>query len=166
MFGNGVYFGKYTLDYEARNSLPGVRIYDELVAVRKVEELMQKGIEVLESIENKNDNLVKLILLAKFIRNSCRTVINIKDHFIAKQKLTIAGSKENATKLINEIENILLREKENVLDTIPIVQLDSRLGWEPSMDYTTDEKGLRWKLRQLDYELKYQIPKYRTANSL
>ena len=166
MFGSGVYFGKYTLDNEARNSLPGVRIFDELNAVKKVEDFMQQGIVVLENIENKNDNLEKLILLAKFIRNSCRSVINIKEHFIAKQKLTIAGSKENATKLIDELESILLRERENVLDTIPVVELDSRLGWEPSMDYTTDKKGLEWKLRQLDYELNFKIPTYRKANAL
>ena len=61
---------------------------------------------------------------------------------------------------------ILLKEKENVLDTIPIVKLDSRLGWEPSMDYTTDEKALKWKLRQLDYELNIKLAMYRKANSL
>ena len=165
-FGNGVYFGTYTLDNEGRNSLPGVRIFDELIAVKKVEELMDKGIKVLEDIPTKNDNLEQLILLAKFIRNSCRTVINLKNHYIVKQRLTIAGDKDTANRLIDEMENILLAEKANVLDTIPIVKLDSRLGWEPSMDYTTDEKGLKWKLRQLDYELSVKIPTYRKANSL
>ena len=63
------------------------------------------------------------------------------------------------------MEEILLRERENVLDTIPVVKLDSKLGWEPSMEYTTDEKGLRWKLRQLDYELNVKIKAYRKANS-
>ena len=166
MFGNGVYFGKYTPDSEGRNSLPGVRIYDELNAVKKVEELMDKGIAVLKNIQNKNDALERLILLAVFIRNSCRTVINVKEHFILKQKLTIAGSRKNAAEIIDGLENIVLREKENVLDTIPIVELDSRLGWEPSMDYTTDKKGLEWKLRQLDYELNIKIPTYRKANAL
>lgn len=166
MFGNGVYFGKYTLDSEGRNSLPGVRIFDELNAVKKVEELMNKGIEILKGIENKNDNLERLILLAIFIRNSCRTVINIKEHFILKQKLTIAGDRKTASKMIDDLEKIILKERENVLDTIPVVELDSRLGWEPSMDYTTDKKGLEWKLRQLDYELNFKIPTYRKANSL
>ena len=76
------------------------------------------------------------------------------------------GDKQNAQTLIDDIENIILKERENVLDTIPIVELDSRLGWEPSMEYTTDTKGLEWKLRQLDYELTYKIPAYRKANSL
>lgn len=166
MFGNGVYFGKYTLDNEGRNSLPGVRIYDELNAVKKVEEYLQKGIDVLESIENPNEKVEKLILLAKFMRNSCRTVINVKNHFILKQKLTIVGNKLDAGEIIDKLEQLLLRERQNVLDTIPIVEQDSRLGWEPSMDYTTDKKGLEWKLRQLDYELNFKIPTYRKANSL
>jgi hypothetical protein len=146
-----IYFGVYTADNEGRNSLPGVRIYDELKATVKVENFMQQGIEILEKIKNPNDKLSKLILLAKFIRNSCRTVINVKEHYITNQQLSIVGDKKKANELIDKMEEILLRERENVLDTIPVVKLDSRLGWEPSMEYTTDEKGLRWKLRQLDY---------------
>lgn len=166
LFGNSIYFGKYTLDSEARNSLPGVRLFDELKSVATVERLMCEGIEILESISNPNDNLLKLILLAKFIRNHCRTVIHVKQHFVLKQQLTIAKTKEAASKIIDDLEMILLKEKENVLDTIPIVKLDSRLGWEPSMDYTTDEKALKWKLRQLDYELNIKLAMYRKANSL
>lgn len=165
-FGNDIYFGKYTLDSEARNSLPGVRLFDELNSVVTVEKFMCEGVEILENIKEPNDNLLKLILLAKFIRNHCRTVINIKNHFILKQELTIAKTKENASRIIDQIEQLLLKEKQNVLDTIPIVKLDSRLGWEPSMDYTTDEKGLRWKLQQLDYELNIKLPTYKKANSL
>ena len=127
-FGNDIYFGKYTLDCEARNSLPGVRLFDELKAVVIVEKFMCEGIEILERIKEPNDNLLKLILLAKFIRNHCRTVMNIKNHFILKQELTIAKTKENASRIIDQIEQLLLKEKENVLDTIPIVKLDSLLG--------------------------------------
>ncbi|MBQ2719262.1 MAG: hypothetical protein IJF73_04260, partial [Clostridia bacterium] len=58
------------------------------------------------------------------------------------------------------------KERENVLATIPLVQLDSRLGWEPSMEYACDEDALRWKLDQLDYELNSFIPKTRAANAL
>ena len=34
------------------------------------------------------------------------------------------------------------------------------------MEYTTDEDGLRWKLRQIDYELTCTLPTYRKANRL
>jgi hypothetical protein len=80
--------------------------------------------------------------------------------------LSIAADAENAEKILNEIEVLLLQEKENVEATIPLVQADSRLGWEPSMEYTTDEEGLRWKLRQLEYELNVILPKFRKGNRL
>ena len=62
--------------------------------------------------------------------------------------------------------DLMSSERENVLDTLPLVRVDSRLGWEASMEYTTDETGLEWKLRQLDYELNFKIPTYRKANGL
>ena len=62
--------------------------------------------------------------------------------------------------------HICQEEKENVLATIPLVQCDSILGWEHSMEYVGDEPCLRWKLRQLDYELNCNLKDYRTANSL
>ena len=98
------------------------------------------------------------------MRNTCRTVLNVKRHYIAKQRLSVAGNREQADTLITEIEQIVYAERQNVLDTVPLVRVDSRLGWEPSMEYVTDEAGLEWKLRQLDYELTVKIPKYKKAN--
>ena len=166
MFGNQIYFGVYSPDLDAQNSLPGVRIFDEIKSIEKLKSFIGEGIELLERVKTPDTNLLKLINLAKFMRNTCRTVLNVKNHYIIKQKLSIAENKKSAEEMINGLEKIVLEEKENVLDTIPLVQGDSRLGWEPSMEYTTDEKGLRWKLRQLEYELTVKIPKYRKANTL
>ena len=49
---------------------------------------------------------------------------------------------------------------------IPAVQTDSRLGWEAMQDYLCDEEALRWKMRQIDYELNFELPKFRKSNSL
>lgn len=166
MFGNFIYFGVYTPDTDGQNSLPGVRIFDEIISIEKMEKFFNEGIAVLEQASTPNVAFLKLINLAKFIRNTCRTVLNVKKHYIAKQKLSVIGSKKEAEKQIKEIERIVLSERQNVLDTLPLVQVDSRLGWEASMEYTTDEKGLQWKLRQLDYELNIKIPTYKNANGL
>lgn len=166
MFGNAIYFGCYTPDNQGRISITGTRIYEEMKAVRKVEQLLQKGIDVLESISVRNDNLERLILLTKFMRNHCRTAYYLKKHYVLQQQLNVAKTREKANGVLREIEEILLAEKQNVLDTIPIVQMDSRLGWEASMGYTTDEKGLKWKLRQLDYELDFILPNYRKSNAI
>lgn len=165
MFGNGIYFEKYTPDGTGRNSLPGVRIYDEINAITKVRDLMKEGISIMEKIENPNDKLLKLINLGKFIYRSCITAINYKNFYILLKKLDIVGDKEEAGKILDKIEDLLLEERKNVEATIPIVQADSRLGWEPSMEYVADEKCLRWKLRQLDYVLDEPMKNFRRANS-
>ena len=166
MFGNHIYFSRYVPDVAGRNSLTGVRIFQEIRSAEKMRDLMLEGLQILKSCDDPNDNLEKLSGLAEFIYRTILTVLNVKRHYILKQKLSIAGQAENAENILKEIEAILLDEKENVLATIPLVQADSRLGWEPSMEYTTDEEGLRWKLRQLDYELSIILPKFRKGNRL
>ena len=42
---------------------------------------------------------------------------------------------------------------ENAKKVIPAVEVDSRLGWEPSMEYVCDPWHLDWKLRQMDHTL-------------
>lgn len=165
MFGNSIYFSSYTPDVNGRNSLPGVRIFDEIKSISKMIFLLNKGITVIDNAK-KNEELNKLIGIIKFMVNSCKTTINYKKFYINIQKLSIAKNKVRAGKIISEIEKILLIERENVLNTIPLVQNDSRLGYEPSMQYRTDEKGLRWKLKQIDFELNNTIPLYRKSNSL
>ena len=43
---------------------------------------------------------------------------------------------------------------------LPAVRLDSRLGWEPSMEYVCDEWHLDWKRRQMESTLR-EISQYR-----
>ena len=160
------YWAWYTPDIAGRNSLPGVRIYDEMELIGKVRALMQEGMDSLIQIAEENRNLEKLKALTTFIINSCTTVINIKEFYIKLQQLSIIGDKEKAEKLLDEIEVLLLAERKNAEATIPAVQADSRLGWEPMQDYLCDEEALRWKLRQIDYTLEFELPKFRKSNSL
>jgi folylpolyglutamate synthase/dihydropteroate synthase len=58
------------------------------------------------------------------------------------------------------IEKIAHDEIENAKDTIPAVETDSRLGWEPSMEYVCDKWHLEWKIRQVESTLR-EIESYR-----
>ena len=49
---------------------------------------------------------------------------------------------------------------------IPLVEVDSRLGWEPSMLYMTDKWHLEWKIRQLNFVLDIELGKLREGLSL
>lgn len=160
------YFANYTPDIAGRNSLPGVRIYDEMELIAKVRALLQEGLDSLNEIQEESRSLEKLKALTVFMINTCTTVIHVKEFYIKLQQLSIIGSKAEAEKLLNEIEALLIAERKNAEDTIPAVQTDSRLGWEPIEDYLCDEEALRWKLRQIDYELNFELPKFRKSNSL
>ena len=165
MHGNGIYFPAYTPDYffNRVNSMPGLRIREELKEIDTMKSLIAEGIEIMESIENPNKALLKLINMGKFMYHTCITGKNVKRLFLLTQKLHITGDRVTMNAILDDIEALLLEEKVNVEQTIPVVQVDSRLGWEPSMEYQGDEKCLRWKLRQLDYELNHTLPKHRSS---
>ncbi len=160
------YFGWYTIDVAGRNSLPGVRIYDEIELIEKMRQLFVKGLLSLNECKNENIKLAKLKALVKFIINSCTTTINFKKLYIKMQQISIIGDKIKAEKLLDEVEKLLLDERKNAEDTISAVKVDSRIGWEPMQDYVCNEETLKWKIRQIDHELNFTLKKFRTSNSL
>ncbi len=149
-----------------RDSLAGVRLPEELRELKIMDELFEKGINILDGTGSDNVKLQKLSNMVKFMKNTCITVKHAKELYLLRQRLNFESDREKLDEIINGMEAILLKEKENVLATIPIVKADSILGWEHSMEYVGDETALRWKLRQLDYELNCNLKDYRTANSL
>ena len=49
---------------------------------------------------------------------------------------------------------LLQEERQNAEDSIPLVEYDSSIGFEPSMHYVTDPKRILWKLSQVDEEMR------------
>ena len=67
--------------------------------------------------------------------------------------------------LLEEIEALAHEEIRNAEETMEYVELDSRLGWEPSMEYVGDKWHLEWKIRQVNSALR-EIGDYRRMLSL
>ena len=74
--------------------------------------------------------------------------------------MVACDSAEDAEKHLDAIEAIAYAEIKNAEDTIPSVEADSRLGWEPSMEYVCDKWHLEWKIRQVNAALR-EIAAYR-----
>ena len=51
-------------------------------------------------------------------------------------------------------------EVKNAQDTIPLVEFDSRLGYEPSMEYMTDKAHIDWKLDLINEVIEKELPSY------
>ena len=163
MYKGFMYRSFYNLDPCAKHSLLNNRMGTELNENETMANLIDEGVKILETIQNPNDKLLRLINLGKYLYRNCITTINVMKAYTLKHKLLSTDSVLEAEKVVNQLEQLLLDEKANVEATIPIVKQDSRLGWEPSMDYVGDEKCLNWKLRQLNHELTITLPNYKNA---
>jgi hypothetical protein len=126
---------------------------------------------LLSRIEaRKRPSVNKMIALARYIANTLKTTLHIKEWWLENQRLLTEDDPERAEVIIDRIVTIAEKELENAGMTIPLVEQDSSLGYEPAMDYVTDRAHLEWKIRQLKSVLEFDIPKYRkgieTARSL
>ena len=109
----------------------------------------------------KQNNAQKMLGLGKFIANSVTTIINLKKWFLLNEQLIIESNPKRAEQLLDKIESLAREEIINAENTIPLVECDSRLGWEPTMEYMTDREHLEWKIRQVNSTLEYDIAKFR-----
>ena len=58
----------------------------------------------------------------------------------------------------DQMTELAQAELANVQATLPLVEFDSRLGWEPSMEYMCDPAHIEWKIDQLRTVLDTEIP--------
>lgn len=148
--------------YENENQTPGFLRYPaELRSLAKMLELWEKGLESAQQLKGTPDG-DRLEALGHFIRNSIRTTTHIKQWWILNMKMQTSSTKEEALALLDQIEALANSEIENAKDTLPAVETDSRLGWEPSMEYVTDAWHLDWKIRQVHAALR-EIATYRNC---
>ncbi len=152
--------------YENENQSPGPLRYPvELRDLEKMLALWEQGLASLEQAlalmpERKRAAGERLYALGKFIRNAVRTVIHMKNWWTLNIRLQSLSTREEMLAVLDQIESLADEEMRNVRDTIPCVEADSRIGWEPSMEYVCDRWHLEWKLRQME-SMKRDIAAYR-----
>ena len=136
--------------FENEIQSPGFLRYPaELRSLDKMLSLWNAGLESVESACNNSANGRRLIALGQFIRNSIITTMNIKKWWQKNIALQNCCNVDDALALLDELEALAADEIANARNTIPAVETDSRLGWEPSMKYVCDKWHLEWKIRQV-----------------
>ena len=103
----------------------------------------------------------RLLGLGRFIRNCVCTTIHTKQWWLLQQRLSCEADPDRMCAILDDMVRLGETEVANATATIPLVEADSRLGWEPSMEYMTDRAHLEWKLAQLRRVLNEEIPAYR-----
>ncbi|BBH23542.1 hypothetical protein Back11_48870 [Paenibacillus baekrokdamisoli] len=171
MFGSEIVLTDYAPADEARQSLGVSRIDVEIRQLERMAVLWRQGNLSLEralllTSEKKQFNGRLLLGMNQFILNAVQTTIHVKHWWKLKQRLFNEPSPQIAGNILEEMEALLLKEIDNAEATIPLVEFDSRLGWEPSMEYMTDSKHLRWKIAQVRSVLDNEFPDYRKSLAL
>ena len=104
-----------------------------------------------------------MLALGEFILCSVRTAIHVKRWWQLRHELAAATGSAGIESVLDRMLALAEAEIANTSAAIPLVECDSRLGWEPSMEYMADRAHLEWKLAHLRQVVDTQIPARRTA---
>ena len=139
-----------------------VRIVDEMNLLEKGIRLFDEGVELLEPIA-KMDNARRMTDIAHYIANTYRTTLNTKKWFILKNRLmSCEGDKKKMNDTAKEMRAVAESEILNSKNTLPIVDKNSSLGWEPCMEYIGDRPHIEMKIRQVKVMLDFELSVYET----
>ena len=121
---------------------------------------MLKGAALLRGLLSglsaaKRDEAQRIAGIGEFIGRTFLTTHHVKRWY--KEKMALAHNEGDAAAHLAELRRIAADEIENASATLPLVDFDSRLGFEPSMDYMGHRQNIEWKIgvmrRILDEEL-------------
>ena len=95
-----------------------------------------------------------------------KTTINTKEFIIRSRKLETEDNPKVLKKYIDEMFEIIESEIENAKESISCLKLDSRLGWEPSMEYIGAPDRIEWKEKLETYIMYGELTWYRKGIEL
>lgn len=142
----------------------GVEIRRMIGMAERWEEGLRKIREAVGLMpEKKRTEGRRLEGLGQFMLCAFRTAIHVKQWWLLKNKLFAETEAEPALRLLDEMERLARAEIANTELAIPCAEADSRLGWEPSMEYVADVEHLRWKMGQVERMIRGELAAYRKA---
>ena len=149
---------------QMRTARPQQRHPEEARCLEKLEQKFSEGRAILEQIAVElagwqKDECLRLCNLIHYMEHCARTTIHVKQWNVLRKKCNVETDSRKLLDLHRQMVELAEAEIKNAEATIPLVQADSRLGWEPSMEYIGSEYHLRWKIRQVRQMLEYEIPR-------
>ena len=139
------------------------RIDGEICCLERMRQLQQQARACLEEVCQRLEGIrkadcLRLCNMIRFMENTATTAIHAKQWAKLRWQFPTLTEKQALHTWVQQMTALAKAEIQNAENTIPLVEADSRLGWEPSMEYIGDARHLRWKIRQttqvIDNELK------------
>ena len=138
----------------------------EIRLLRRMSARWEQGLSCLrcaieKAPERKQAKARAMLGLGEFILHCVVTTIHVKRWYLLQQVLRDESSDLPAKRAaLAAMRELAEEEIRNAAATIPLVEADSRLGWEPSMEYMTDRPHVEWKLAQVRQVLQEALPEY------
>ena len=129
---------RYKLDCEIRWYTKSAAFFDEGAA------LLESTLDRIHP--NKRYEASLQANMARFIACAIRTAVNTKKWYLEKQVLISDEDARQKREAALRMQRIGREEIENAENAITFVRYDSRLGYEPSMEYMADESHIREKI--------------------
>ncbi len=144
----------------------GRRIREDIKIMTHASALWEQGTACMRKMltavpENKRSDAGKMVGVGDFCGHAIKTMLHVKRWWLLNRQLEIEYDPLKAHAILDEMLQLIEAETRNVKETIPLTDADSRLGWEPSMDYVGSSWHLQWKLFQLKELKENTIPAYR-----
>ena len=139
------------------------RIDGEIRSLARMRQLQQQARTCLETVclrlqGTRKEDCLRLCNMIRFMENTATTAIHAKQWAKLRWQFPTLTEKQALHSWVQQMTALAEAEIQNAENTIPLVEADSRLGWEPSMEYIGDARHIRWKIRQttqvIDNELK------------
>jgi len=166
-YNNGIRHGSGWMYVQKTYSYPPEHLAGSIEMTEREWKLLASGNMKMRAALNfvrpeKYDAAKRMLGIGEFLYHTVRTLCNVKKYY----RNGLEAKKDGADRaaLVAEMRAILDDEELNVRETIPFVEEDSRLGWEPTMLYTTDRENLEWKLDQLK-DARAELEKFAAGES-
>ena len=111
----------------------------ELALLEDMRTAFGRGADIFDGMAAGSEKTRRMAALGRFMQRTVTTAINVKHGAIAYR----AGDKATVLEWAR-------REYANAKAALPLVEANSRLGWEPSMEYVGGPEQIRWKLRRME----------------
>lgn len=160
---NTICFPNYTYPF-FRDGMKEKMIGESRLYKRSAERLIEGAAalrQLLPSLPpHKQEEAQRIAGIGEFMGRTALTTHHTKEWYLRKNALL-----EDATidfeAVLRELETIGRAEIENARATLPLVDFDSRLGYEPSMDYMCHREAIEWKIALQERILNEDIPQLR-----
>ena len=140
--------------YQTAPASEHARLEAEYASQEQMCALIRAACDGLDRIPGKNEELERLTNLAHFLYHTTVSGLNHKRMVLLRMERDSDPDPAAARKRLKpRFRELLLRERANAEAAIPYAELDSSLGFEPSLEYIADRAHIEWKLAQVDREL-------------